>query len=62
MAAPEDERGALDAAQMLRQARVVQVRIPADAGGGFAGLQPLENPRVVERLGQGERNARVVRV
>ena len=60
--APEDERGALDAPQVLRQAGVVQVRIPADAGGRFAGLEPLDDPRVVEAFGQRERNARVVRI
>src|SRR4029453_18222185 len=60
--APEDERGALDSPQVLRQPGIVQLRIPANAGGGFAGLEPLENARVIKAFGKGERNARVIRV
>src|SRR5258708_7013979 len=42
VAAPEDERWRLDAVEMLWEAGVVKVRVPGDAGRGFAGAEPLE--------------------
>src|SRR5689334_12993254 len=45
---------------MLGEAGIVKVGVPGDAGGSFAGAEPLEDAGVVERAGHGRRNAGVV--
>ena len=48
VAAPKKQSGAFDAVEVLRQARIVEVGVPADPGGGFAGPEPLEDAGIVE--------------
>jgi hypothetical protein len=60
--APEEEGGAFDAVEVLGEAGVVEVRIPGDAGGGFAGAEPVEDAGVVGGGGHREGDAGVVLV